>query len=102
MAEDDCDFLTVAQYTDHSEKVLTPEYLTHTHVMVTVGGNSGFRLKDVWNRFKSKIRGQVILMYHPSPKHWLHVFLRPWNVDPKKVRCLNSVPVQTLSSTPSV
>ncbi|XP_036439147.1 uncharacterized protein LOC118816714 [Colossoma macropomum] len=83
--EDDCNFMTVGHYTDDSEEVLTPEYMSHTHVKVTVQGNSRFRLKDIWNLFKSKIRGQVIVMYHPRPKHWLHVFLHPWNVDPKKL-----------------
>ncbi|XP_036439257.1 uncharacterized protein LOC118816774 isoform X2 [Colossoma macropomum] len=77
--------MTVGHYTDDSEEVLTPECITHTHVTVTVQGNSRFQLRDICNLFKPKIRGQVIMIYHPLPKHWLHVFLRPWNVDPKKL-----------------
>ncbi|XP_066517963.1 interferon-induced protein with tetratricopeptide repeats 5 isoform X2 [Hoplias malabaricus] len=84
--EDDYNFMIVAQYTDHRWEIMKPESITPLRVCVSVPTTSWFQLKDILNRFKRKIRGQIILMYHPPPKHMLHVYLRPWNVDPKTGR----------------
>ncbi|XP_072525715.1 uncharacterized protein [Salminus brasiliensis] len=85
ISPDDCNFMTVAHYTDGSVEVLKPEFITHTHVTVRVPGLSWFQLKYLINWFKGKIRGQLILTYYPLPKHWLHVFLRPHNTDLNKL-----------------
>ncbi|KAI4898946.1 hypothetical protein NFI96_020779, partial [Prochilodus magdalenae] len=82
---DDCTFMTVAHYTESGMGVLQPENITHMHVTVSIPATSRFLSQNTLNFFKNKVRGQIILIYHPPPKHWLHVFLRPGNVDPKLV-----------------